>query len=109
MTKDNLEEKDKLEESEYVVIKKWYQKTEEAMDKAWRTEGKGFEIEKVGQAMFLATSQLLQDRAPDIDIYRLGEIQKQFLPIVKKAEEELGLYLFTVYVINCTITRILHS
>jgi hypothetical protein len=29
--------KDKLEESEYVVIKKWYQETEAAMDTAWRT------------------------------------------------------------------------
>ncbi|MEI6188044.1 MAG: hypothetical protein WCP46_06050 [Alphaproteobacteria bacterium] len=80
--------KDELEESEYVVIKKWYQKTEEAMDKAWRTGDKGHDIEKAGHAMFEAVSDLLRKLAPDIDLGKLGEVQKQFLPILKKAQEE---------------------
>ena len=81
--------KNKLKDSEYLIIKKWYQETEKAMAYAWRTEGIGFDINKVVPIMFLKTSELFQELAPDADIYKLGEVQAQFQPILNKAKEEL--------------------
>ena len=79
--------KGKLEESEYLVIKKWYQKTEDAMDKAWGT-GESWNIDKIAQVMFNATHDLLKDLAPDIDSESLSKVQANFQPFLTKAKEE---------------------
>ncbi len=80
--------RDKDKDSKYTFIKKWYQETEEKMDKAWRTEGNGFDIDKVAQVIFTQTSELISELAPDIDMYEYGKVQAQFKPILNKAKEE---------------------
>jgi hypothetical protein len=82
--------RDKDEDSKYTFIKKWYQETEKKMDDAWRKEGKGFDINAVEQVMFTATSGLISELAPDIDIYTLNKVQQQFMPFLKAAREEFS-------------------
>ena len=74
--------RDKDKDSKYTFIKKWYQDTEDKMEQAWRTKGKGFDIDNVAQVMFTQTSALISELAPDIDMYEYGKVQAQFTPIL---------------------------